>query len=135
MTPCEHGCRGFAATSTRDLEEMVRKCPQHGRLEALREDLSLGVFGDGGRAGVSDRSQTIYGDATRLGHPDRSWQRPVIWSSNRPPCAEWSMRWWLPSPRWRFARQPHTWAKVPEDLGTGQIIRHARCGLRADRAG
>ena len=52
------------------------------------------------------------GDTPRLGHPDRDWRGPAIWSSNRrrPPRTDWSMRYWLPSPTSRFARQPHIWA-------------------------
>ena len=59
VTQCENECSSFVAKSTRTW----KMCPQvpatMARLEALREDPSLGVFRCGGRVGVSDRSQAI----------------------------------------------------------------------------
>ena len=63
----------------------LRQCPQHGGLEALREDLSVGLFGDRGRAGipvVPKRSAATNADAAtpsepvKNGHPVAVRRRP-----------------------------------------------------------
>ena len=84
MTPCER-MQGIR----RDIDRNWRtfgQCPQHGRLEALREDLSVGLFGDRGRAGipvVPKRSAATNADAATPTEPVKNGQPAAVCGAYR----------------------------------------------------
>ena len=113
--------QGIRCEIDQDLEDVSASARSMVDWKHYVKDLSVGLLGGGGRAGVSGRSQTIRGDRRRSGCPDRTGKdRPSGRQFGADRHAEdWSMTLVTPSSASRFARQSPTSAQVAEETVTG----------------
>ena len=116
LTRCEHGCSSIRCDIDQDLEEMVasaRSMVDWKHYVKTYPWVCLGTAAALGFLIVPKRSTAIDADLATLTELARTGHLVVKRRGRRARIGR--CRSWLPSPRSRFARQPPTWAKVPED--------------------